>query len=81
MPTDSEEPNKVLGMPRRRSRPYVRQGEEPQRVLGFPVDWYDPVDWIWLQSLSHPVKAYKRWALIRRLGPYAPDEGDPKSTS
>jgi hypothetical protein len=78
---DREEPDKVFGMPRRDVGPHARQGEEPQRVLGVPVDWYGPVDWDWLRSLRHPVKSYKRWTLRRRLGPYAPDdECDPKST-
>ena len=78
---DRDEPNKVLGMPRRDMGPHARQGEEPQRVLGVPVDWYGSVDWDWLRSLRHPIKACKRWALRRRLGPYAPDdEDDPVST-
>jgi hypothetical protein len=54
--------------------PHARQGEEPQHVLGVPVGWYGPVDWDWLRSVRYPVKAYKRWTLRRRLGPYAPDE-------
>jgi hypothetical protein len=45
------------------------------------VDWYGPVDRDWLRSLRHPIKAYKRWTLRRRLGPDAPDdENDPEST-
>jgi hypothetical protein len=44
------------------------------------VDWYGPVDGVRLPSLRHPIKAYKRWTLRRRLGPYAPDDDDPKST-
>ena len=77
MATDREERNTVLGMPRG-ADPYARQGEEPQRVLGFPVDSYGPVDRDLLESLRHPIKAYRHWALRRRLGPYAPDEGDPE---
>ena len=76
MSADREEPNKVLGMPRRDIGPHARQDEEPRRVLGVPVDWYGPVDRDWLRSLRHPIKAYKRWALRRRLGPYAPDDED-----
>ena len=76
MSGDREEPNKVLGMPRGDVGSHARQDEEPQRFLGVPVDWYGPVDWDWLRSLRHPVRAYKRWASIRRLGPYAPDEYD-----
>lgn len=58
--------------------PYARQGEEPQRVLGVPVDWYGPVDPDLLRSLKHPIQAYKHWALRRRLGYYAPEERDPE---
>ena len=76
MTSDREERNKVLGMPRG-ADPYARQGEEPKRVLGVPVDWYGPVDRDRLRSLRHPIKAYKYWSLRRRLGPFAPDEGDP----
>jgi hypothetical protein len=76
---DREERNKVFGMPRG-ADPHAAQGEEPQRVLGVPVDWYGPVDLGWLRSVRHPIKAYKRWTLRRRLGPYAPgDEGDSES--
>jgi hypothetical protein len=75
--SDQEERNKVFGMPRG-ADPHA---EEPQRVLGVPVDWYGPVDWGWLRSVRHPINAYKRWTLRRRLGPYAPDhdEGNPGS--
>jgi hypothetical protein len=76
--SDQEERNKVFGM-RRGVDPHAKEGQEPQHVLGVPVDWYGPVDWDWLRSLRHPIKAYKRSALRRRLGPYAPDdEGDPE---
>jgi hypothetical protein len=75
-----EEHKRVFGIDLRDMGPKARHGEEQQRVLGFPADWYGPVDRAQLQSLRHPVKAYKRWRLIRRLGPYAPDEDDPKST-
>ena len=82
MSRDSEEPNKVLGMVRRDIGPHAFQDEEPRHVLGVPVGWYGPVDEVWLRSLRHPIKAYKRWTLRRRLGPYAPDdEDDTKSTS
>ena len=79
MASDREDRNRVLGMPRGVG-PHAREGEEPQHVLGVPADWYGPVDWDRLRSFRHPIKAYKRWALRRRLGPYAPDdgEGDPK---
>ena len=81
MSRDGEEPKKVLGMVRRDIGPHARPDEEPRHVLGVPVDWYGPVDDDPLHSLKHPIKAYKRWILRRRLGPYAPDdEDDPKST-
>ena len=64
----------------RGANPHAKQGEEPQHVLGVPVDWYGPVDWDRLRSVRHPIKAYKRWKLLRRLGPYAPaDEDDAES--
>ena len=75
MRDDDYEPNRVLGMPRR-AHPYPRQGEEPQRVMGIPVDWFGPVDPRIQQSLAHPIRAYRRWKLRRRLGPFAPDEDE-----
>ena len=77
MARDCEERNKVLGMPRGVD-PYARQGEEPQRVLGVPVDWFGPVDPGLLRALRHPVKEYKQRARRRRLGPLAPEEDDPE---
>ena len=77
MTSDREERNRVLGMPRGVD-PYARQGEEPQRVLGVPVDWYGPIDPGLLRFLRHPIKACKHWALRRRLGIYAPEESDPE---
>jgi hypothetical protein len=73
MASDHEERNRVFGMPRG-VVPHARQGREPQRVLGVPVDWYGPVSWDRLRSLRHPIKACRHWALRRRVGPYAPDE-------
>lgn len=81
MSRDGEESNRVLGVVRGDIGRHARQDEETQHVFGVPVDWYGPVDAVRLRSLRHPIKAYKRWTLIRRLGPYAPDdEDDPKST-
>jgi hypothetical protein len=74
-----EESKRVLGMVSRDMGPRARPDEEPRRVLGVPVTWFGPVDGVQLRSLRHPIKAYKRWALIRRLGPYAPDDGDEPS--
>jgi hypothetical protein len=78
---DREEPNRVLGIPHGGIALGARQGEEQQRVLGVPVDWYGQVDWDWLRSLRHPIKACKRWTLRRRLGPYAPDDEDFRASS
>jgi hypothetical protein len=80
---DREERKKVFGMPRWADQ-HARRDEEPQRVLGVPIDWYGPVDWDWLRSVrhsvGHPIKAYSQWTLRRRLGPYAPDDnGDSES--
>ena len=81
MSRDGEEPNKVLGMVRRDIGPHAFQDQEPQHVLGVPVDWYGPVDGVRLRPLRHPIRACKRWTLRRRLGPYAPDdEDDARST-
>jgi hypothetical protein len=73
---DQYEPNRVLGVPRTRDSP-ARQGEEPQRVMGMPVDWLGRVDRDATWSLAHPVQGYRRWKLRRRLGPYAPDDDGP----
>ena len=62
-----EERNRVFGMPLGPD-PHARQGEEQQRVLGVPVDWFGPVDRDWLQSLIHPVRRYKQWVQHRRAG-------------
>jgi hypothetical protein len=74
MGSNQEERNRVLGMPRGPD-PYARQGEEQQRVLGVPVDWFGPVDRDWLESLIHPVRRYKQWVQNRR-----PDEDETERT-
>jgi hypothetical protein len=53
-----------------------RYAPEPQHILGFPADMFGGVDREFFRSFVHPVKAYKRWARRRRLGPYAVDEDD-----
>jgi hypothetical protein len=73
MPDDGYEPNRVFGMPRG-TDPHARQGEEPQRVMGIPIDWFGPIGHDGIQSLTHPIRAYRRWKRHRRLGPYAADE-------
>ena len=75
MPDDDYEPKRVLGIPLARDR-QARQGEESQRVMGFPVDGFSGVDLDWVRSLAHPIREYRRWLRRRRLGPYAPDEDE-----
>ena len=77
MAGDQYEPNRVLGIPWRPD-PRARQGEEPQRVMGFPVDWFGSIDRDWVRSLAHPIRRYRRWLRRRRLGPYAIDEDEPR---
>ncbi len=73
MTRHDEESERILGMPRRRHR---REGEEPQRALGMPVDWIAGADVEFFRSFLHPVKAYRRWDRRRRLGAYALDDED-----
>ncbi len=75
MSNDRAERNRVLGIPIG-TGPHDRQGEEQQRVMGFPVDAFDGVNLDGLRSLAHPIRGYKRWARRRRLGPYAADENE-----
>jgi hypothetical protein len=79
MSRGDEEPNRALGMVRRDLGRRARHDEEPQHILGFPADLFGPVERVQLRSLRHPIKACKRWMLIRRLGPYAPDDDDDRS--
>jgi hypothetical protein len=79
MARNREEPNRFLGFPIKSGSFPRRSGsrdteEEPQRVMGLPVDWFGPADLDWLQDLAHPVRAYRRWARRRRLGPYDMDD-------
>jgi len=75
MRDDEYEPNRVFGIPIG-ADPHARQGEEPQRVLGMPMTWFRYVGRDRTRSLTHPVRAYRRWRLRRRLGPYAPDDDE-----
>ena len=75
MSNNREERNRVLGIPMGTGR-HDRQGEEQQRVMGFPVDAFDGVNLDGLRSLAHPIRGYKRWARRRRLGPYATGEDE-----
>ena len=77
MASDQRDPNRVLGIPLRPDR-HARQGEEPQRVMGFPVDWFGFIDRDWMWSIAHPIRGYQRWLRRRRLGPYVVDEDEPK---
>jgi hypothetical protein len=82
MTRDRYEPNRFLGFPVGRP-PHARQGEEPQRMMGIPVDWLGrgPADRERSASMAHPVRTYRRWLRWRRLGSYAADEGEPRSGS
>jgi hypothetical protein len=89
---DQYEPNRFLGFPVRTggaggagapgpagSRgPRAKRQEEPQRVMGFPLDWPAGADLDWLDSLVHPVRAGQRWLRRRRPGPSAIDEDQPR---
>ena len=75
MSNDEEERNRFLGIPIG-TDPHGRQGEEQQRVMGFPADALDGLDLHRLRPLVHPIRGYKRWARRRRLGPYATDEDE-----
>ena len=75
MASGREERNRVFGMPTGRS-PQGKQGEEQQHVMGFPADWFEDVNLDGLTFLVHPIRAYKRWARRRRLGPYASYESE-----
>ena len=75
MSSGREERNRVLGLPIG-TGPRGRQGEEQQHVMGLPADLFDGVNLDGLSFLAHPIRAYKRWARRRRLGPYATDENE-----
>jgi hypothetical protein len=57
---DREEPNRVFGIPLRPPGSQ-QQGEESQRVLGFPVDWFGPANDGVMAWIAHPVREYRRW--------------------
>jgi hypothetical protein len=78
MPGDDYEPNRVLGMPWRPNPQNRQQPREPQRVMGFPVDWFGHIDRDWLWSLAHPITSYRNWQRRRRLGPYAAEPPPPR---
>ncbi len=67
---NEDEPERMPGMPGSRGR-HARQGEEPQRALGIPADWFGGVDAGFFRSFLHPISAYRRWSRRRRLGAYA----------
>ena len=75
---NEEEPNRVLGIPRKRIGPASqrdRQGREPQRALGFPISQLS-VDVGFFRSLLHPIKGYRRRSRRHRMGAYALDDDD-----
>ena len=72
MASNREERNRVLGFPVG-SDPYREQREE-QHVMGIPADVFEDVNLDVLRSLAHPVRACRRWARRRRLGPYTADD-------
>jgi len=55
MSNDREERNRVLGIPIGTDQP-GRQGEEQQRVMGFPADVFEGVNLDGLRSLAHPIR-------------------------
>ena len=73
IPGNAEGPKRVFGMPGGQDR-YRAPRREPQRVLGFPVDWFGGADVEFFRSFIHPIRAYRRWDRRRRLGAYALDE-------
>ncbi len=75
MTRNREERNRVLGVPVGPD-PHRGQGEEQQHVMGLPAGWFEDVNLDGLRSMAHPVRAYRRWARRRRLGPYATDEDE-----
>ena len=68
MRDDPQETNRVFGVPRGSGT--RRQGEEPQRVMGMPTDWFSPAA-PRVESLAHPVRAFRQWRQQRRRGPGA----------
>jgi hypothetical protein len=72
MADDHYEPNRFLGFPVRTARParpgqtggtqgQPRQGEESQRVMGFPVDWFGGAASDRARPLAHLIRVCKRW--------------------
>jgi hypothetical protein len=75
MPGDRYEPNRFVGMPQRRD-PHARRDQEPQRVVGIPLDWFSDIGPDNFRALVHPIREYRRWLRRRRLGPYAIDDDE-----
>ena len=65
MPRDNYEPNRIMGFPRTRS-PHARQGEEPQRMMGMPADWFSDGGAGHFRPLAHPFREFRQW-LLREL--------------
>jgi hypothetical protein len=45
-------------------------------VMGLPAHLFENVNLDGLSFLAHPIRAYKRWARRRRLGPYVTEEDE-----
>jgi hypothetical protein len=92
--SDREERNRVLGFPVRgssRARPKAdpparpdadsraHQEAEPQRVLGFPVDWFASVGPGRLTAVARFTRAFRQRIRHPRTGPrpLGQDEPDP----
>jgi hypothetical protein len=75
MARDRYEPNRFLGFPLTKD-PHARQVEEPQRVMGIPVDLFSDVDLGGFRALAHPIREYRRWrrGVRQDRDPYATDD-------
>jgi hypothetical protein len=67
------ERNRVLGFPVGNGG-RSSNGEEPQHMMGMPVDWFESANIGPLRSLAHPVQRCWRW--VRHLR-RPPDQGEP----
>ena len=66
MPSDPEEPNRVLGFSAGAGPRRGRGDPEEQHVLGFPASWFDDINVEPLRWLVQPIQQYRRWARRRR---------------
>jgi hypothetical protein len=61
---NQEERNRILGVPIVPGQ--HRISDVQQRVLGFPVEWFNALDLGWVHRLSYPIRAFQRWVRSRR---------------